>query len=439
MQAWQRSSRQTATIPRYPSRAREPAPSRPAVKSTSAQESSSMSKRTDSRSIRFFAATMLLAVVATPHIVHVQGGAAPGGGQAPGGRGSRGGFGGFTAPTTLTRYDDYTGFTKIFDGKTFTNWNGEADVWSIVDGMLHADTTKTPGQHHIHYTGPDAVMRDFTLKVEVKLSATGANGGIQYRSRLLHPAHGGSLADPLGKPLPANITTMAQAVSAGITSAPPARGAGPGGGGARGGDAPGRGNAPAGNAGGGGNAPAGNATAGERGSAAGAPAEAAAPNPCVGEVGDLSAPSPAGRGNTSTPTGNPWQVSGYQFDLDSDNEYTGQLYEGQGRNIITAPGTIGMLLPGNCKILLGKLPGDAQAAIKPHQGLDGEWQQIEIIVRGNTMIHLLNGQVMSITVDDDPVARAPQGILSLQLEGNGQIWYRNVYLKRQDKPLDFPR
>ena len=132
-------------------------------------------------------------------------------------------------------------------------------------------------------------------------------------------------------------------------------------------------------------------------------------------------------------------MSGYQFDMDSANGYTGQLYEGQGRNIITAPGTIGMLLPGNCKILLGKLPGDAKAAIKPHQGLDGEWQQIEIIVRGNTMTHIINGQVMSITIDDDPVARAPQGILSLQLEGSGQIWYRNVYLKQQDKSLDFPR
>jgi hypothetical protein len=297
-------------------------------------------------------------------------------------------------------------------------------VWSIVDGMLHADTTKTPGQHHLHYTGPGAVMRDFTLKVEVKMSATGANGGIQYRSRLLHPAHGGSIADPLGKPLPANITTMDQAVAAGITSPPPARGAGPGGGGARGGNAPG-----------------GNAPAGERGGAGAPPAAAPAPNPCVGEVGNLSAPPAAGRGgNPGTPaTGNPWQVSGYQFDLDSSNQYTGQLYEGQGRNIITAPGTIGMLLPGNCKILLGKLPGDAKAAIKPHQGLDGEWQQIEIIVRGNTMIHVLNGQVMSITVDDDPAARAPQGILSLQLEGNGQIWYRNVYLKPQDKPLDFPK
>jgi hypothetical protein len=365
-----------------------------------------MANKTASRSLGLAAVMTVCALAAAPRVVQAQGG--------------RGGGGGFGPPTTQTRYDDYTGFTKIFDGQTFTNWNGERDVWSIVDGLLHADTTKTPGQHHIHYTGPGSVMRDFTLKVEVKLSATGANGGIQYRSRLLHPAHGGSIADPLGKPLPASITTMAEAVAAGITAAPAARGGGAGGGGRGPAGAPG-------------------APGGAAGAPGGAPA-AAPPNPCVGEVGNLSAAPPAGRGNAqATATGNPWQVSGYQFDMDSDNQYTGQLYEGQGRSIITAPGTIGMLLPGNCKILLGKLPGDAKAAIKPHRGLDGEWQQIEIIVRGNTMTHIINGQVMSITIDDDPIARAPQGILSLQLEGSGQIWYRNVYLKQQDKSLDFPR
>jgi len=336
-------------------------------------------------------------------------------GRQGGGGGGRGGGagGGFGAPTAQTRYDDYTGFTKLWDGQTFTNWNGETDVWSIQNGAIHADTTKTPGQHHLHYTGPGAVMHDFTFKVEVKLSAAGANGGIQYRSRLLHPAHGGSIQNPLGKPLPANVTNMEQAVAAGITAAPAARGAA--GGGGRGANAPpGGGRGP-----GGGGAPGGGA--------------AAAPNPCVGQVGNPSAPPPVGRGNpnaTATPTGNPWQVSGYQFDVDSDNQYTGQLYEGQGRSIVTAPGTIGMLLPGNCKILLGKLPGDAKAAIKPHRGLDGDWQQVEIIVRGNTLIHMLNGQVMSVTIDDDPAARALQGILSLQLEGSGQIWYRNVYVKR---------
>jgi hypothetical protein len=41
--------------------------------------------------------------------------------------------------------------------------------------------------------------------------------------------------------------------------------------------------------------------------------------------------------------------------------------------------------------------------------------------------------------DDDPIARAPQGILSLQLEGSGQIWYRYVYLKQQQRSLEFSR
>lgn len=274
--------------------------------------------------------------------------------------------------------DDYTGFTKLWDGATFTNWNGETDVWSIEGGAIHADTTKTPGQHHIHYTGAGAVMRDFDLKVEVKLSATGANGGIQYRSRLLHTAHGGSIQNPLGKSMPAGITTLAQAVAAGLTTVPAPRGAG----------------------------------AGNRGAAANA----------------------GGRGGPAGPndpfaTGNPWQVSGYQFDLDSNNVYTGQLYEGQGRGIITPPGTIVELLPGRMSARIGTVTENALALIKPHQGLAGEWNQIEIIARGNTLIHMINGKVISLSVDDNPDFRAFQGILSLQLEGNGQIWYRNVYVK----------
>ena len=39
------------------------------------------------------------------------------------------------------------------------------------------------------------------------------------------------------------------------------------------------------------------------------------------------------------------------------------------------------------------------------------------------------GQVITVSIDEDAASRAPQGILSLQLEGSGQIWYRNVYVK----------
>jgi len=64
--------------------------------------------------------------------------------------------------------------------------------------------------------------------------------------------------------------------------------------------------------------------------------------------------------------------------------------------------------------------------------VDGEWNQIEIIARGNVLVHMINGQVITVTVDDNPDVRAFQEILSLQLEGSGQIWYRNVYVKNLD-------
>ena len=140
--------------------------------------------------------TVTSLAVALSTMAVLAGQAQPPAGQAPPqGEGRQGGGGGRgRGGVPPVPYDDYTGFTKLWDGATFANWDGETDVWSIDNGAIHADTTRTPGQHHIHYIGPGAVMRDFDLKVEMKMSATGANGGIQYRSRLLHAAHGGSIA-----------------------------------------------------------------------------------------------------------------------------------------------------------------------------------------------------------------------------------------------------
>lgn len=310
------------------------------------------------------AGATFVAALLSGALVCLQSPTAPAVVAAQGPPGGRGGLGSGAAPAA---YNDYTGFTRLFDGQTLTGWDGETDVWSVENGALHADTVKTPGQHHLHYVGANAVMRDFDLKVEFRISATGANGGIQYRSRLLMAPHKGSIDNPLGAAMPPGITTFAAAVQAGVAERVPARGNPAGGG-----------------------PPATNPTQGFQ---------------------------------------NPWQVSGYQFDLDSDNRYTGGLYEGQGRGIVNLPGGVVMMLPERRLLRIGSTTATPAAAVKPHQGLAGEWQQVEIIARGNTLIHLVNGQLITVSVDEDPASRAPQGILSLQLEGSGQIWYRNVYVK----------
>ena len=104
-------------------------------------------------------------------------------------------------------------------------------------------------------------------------------------------------------------------------------------------------------------------------------------------------------------------------------------YEGQGRGIVMSPGAMVELLPNRVTARLGTVAERPAELIKPHQGLAGEWQQIQIIARGNTLIHMTTGKAISVIVDDNPADRASQGILSLQLEGSGQIWYRNVYVK----------
>src|SRR3974390_2619430 len=97
------------------------------------------------RNVRLALAGIVLMVAA---VAAQQPPAAPavGGSAAPGGRGGGGGNGAPPVP-----YDDYTGSTKVGDGQTLAGWDGESDVWSIDNGAIHADTTKTPGQHHLHY------------------------------------------------------------------------------------------------------------------------------------------------------------------------------------------------------------------------------------------------------------------------------------------------
>ena len=296
---------------------------------------------------------------------------------------------GIGGPINVPAYSDYTGFTKLWDGQTFNNWDGETDVWSIENGAIHADTVKTPGQHHVHYTGPGAVMHDFDLRVEMKMSEKGANGGIQYRSRLMGPGHGGSMTDPMGKNLPANIHTLQQAIDAGITSATTVAPTNP------------------------------VILPANPGPGCPAPPPPAAPPAAAAGRAPARAPQPP----------NPWQMSGYQFDMSSDNRYTGQLYEGQGRGIVAPPGIMVLLGPCRVSTKLGTVNANPTAAIHEHKGADGEWNQIEIIARGNTLIHMMNGQVISIAIDENAAERAASGILSLQLEGSGQIWYRNVYVK----------
>jgi hypothetical protein len=142
--------------------------------------------------------------------------------------------------------------------------------------------------------------------------------------------------------------------------------------------------------------------------------------------------APAARDRHGNGTGHPWQVSGYQFDIyDSPTGNTGSFYEGQGRECRRTLAKWSSSRRTNNNVVKTIL-GRTSDLTGPQYYKQREWNQIEIIARGNTLIHMLNGKVFCVVIDDDPTRRALKGIISLQLEGpaDNEVWYRNVWLKK---------
>lgn len=122
-------------------------------------------------------------------------------------------------------------------------------------------------------------------------------------------------------------------------------------------------------------------------------------------------------------------MRGYQADIDGANKYTGQNYEEKGRTFLALRGDITRVDPDGKSRIVGSV-GDKDALEKLIKNDD--WNKYHLIVRGNTMIHILNDHVMSVVVDDDPAHRKFDGLLGVQVHVGPpmKIEYRNFRLKK---------
>jgi len=134
---------------------------------------------------------------------------------------------------------------------------------------------------------------------------------------------------------------------------------------------------------------------------------------------------PFGRGRAGAEAFAPWDLGGYQFDLGGAN--SGNLYEQDGRGTVIMAGNVGELLPG---LVGGRARVIARIADVAGTERANEWNTLHLIARGNSLTHIVNGQLVMQAYDNDPDYFAAQGNLGLQIEGNGQIWFRNIWLKR---------
>jgi hypothetical protein len=124
-----------------------------------------------------------------------------------------------------------------------------------------------------------------------------------------------------------------------------------------------------------------------------------------------------------------WVMQGYQFDIDARQTYTGQIYEERARGFLALRGQFNYAGGGKKPANVGSV-GDG-AELKGFIKTD-DWNDAHIIARGNVLIQLINGHVMSQLIDDDKAGRKMEGLIGIQLHRTAapmKIESRNIRIK----------
>jgi hypothetical protein len=125
----------------------------------------------------------------------------------------------------------------------------------------------------------------------------------------------------------------------------------------------------------------------------------------------------------------PWHEEGKQ------DRFSGMFFEEGGRMFMGQRGDVVIVRanpedpkkPKIEKIATVGDPKELARAIKP-----GEWNDYTVIARGNQFIHIINGRVMSIGIDEDELNFRTSGILAFQLHGGRpmKIEVKDIRLRR---------
>ena len=139
---------------------------------------------------------------------------------------------------------------------------------------------------------------------------------------------------------------------------------------------------------------------------------------------------PAGTTQGNNVVSGKWVMKGYQADIDFDNRYTGMIYEERGRGIVMQRGQAVYLGADGTRKVIANLQRNAdelKALIKP-----GDWNYVHIIARGNTLMNIVNGELMAVVIDEDVKARAMKGLIGFQVHVGPpmRVEFRNIYLKK---------
>ena len=130
-----------------------------------------------------------------------------------------------------------------------------------------------------------------------------------------------------------------------------------------------------------------------------------------------------------------WMMTGPQADFwypvnPNAFVYTGQFYsENTPLGIIAWRGQVVNSVPGHSPRLVGNIAD--RSALGGYIRIN-DWNQYLIMARGGTFIHVINGQLMAVLVDDDPQSTNNlPGMIGIEIEGAPcKVSVRDLWLKK---------
>ena len=117
-------------------------------------------------------------------------------------------------------------------------------------------------------------------------------------------------------------------------------------------------------------------------------------------------------------------MKGYQSDFENTNRFTGMFFEENGRMFMGQPGEFVTVKPltdeakakdPKARALLDKTVFATKADVFSHIADATAWHSMTIIARGNTFVHIVDGRVMSVAVDEDAANFKKSGLIGLQV------------------------
>jgi 3-keto-disaccharide hydrolase len=126
-----------------------------------------------------------------------------------------------------------------------------------------------------------------------------------------------------------------------------------------------------------------------------------------------------------------WMMTGPQADFWPSRVYTGQFYsENTPMRILAWRGQVVEGFGARSKTLVGTIADRAAlgTVVKAN-----DWNQYVVIARGGTFVHIVNGQLMAVMIDDDPASSNNQpGRFGIEIEATTKVSVRNIRVKKID-------